>query len=250
MIWGELSEVREFEVLKLFFQDDEAIAVVHEVALVQPTGLFYDIEFVEPLGVADGKIARWTSYWDTSKGIQHSAGGDLRSRLIEAVRNGNLETAELVLKAGVNPNSFDSDSPLDALMIAAGLGDQAMVELLLSHGANPNALEKLAGTSPMHKACQRGSLAVVKALLDAGAMIDLQTATTGHTPLMEAVCNKWPDIVAHLLDRGAGLNQVTHYGFTLADHIAYAKNVNPREQDKIAEMEELVAERRRRQAGG
>lgn len=245
VIWGELSEVREFEVLKLFYQDDEAIAIVHEVALVKPTGLYYDIEFVQRLGVTNGKITRWTSYWDTSKGIV-AFRGDLRSRLIAAVRSGDLQTAELALKAGVNPNSFDESGPLDALLIAAGLGDHAMVELLLAHGASPNVVDELAGTAPLHKACQRGSLPVVKALLDAGAMIDLQTATTGHTPLMEAVWYKWPNIVAHLLDRGAGLNQVTHYGFTLADHIAYAKNVNSRDQNKIAEMEKLIAVRRRR----
>ena len=62
VIWAELSEVREFELKRIFYDGDEAVAVVHEVALIKPTGLFYDIEFIQRLGVRDGKIISWKSY--------------------------------------------------------------------------------------------------------------------------------------------------------------------------------------------
>lgn len=243
VIWGELSEVRSFELVKLFFEEDEAVAVVHEVALIKPTGLYYDIEFIQRLGIKNGKIVRWTSYWDSSKGVV-AFRGDMPARLIEAVKHGDIKNAEIVLKAGVNPDTCDSKTPLCALMIAAGLGDERLVDLLLAHGANPNILDGVAGSAPLHKACQRGSLEVVKRLVEAGAMIDLQTAATGHTPLMEAAWYKWPEIVSYLLDAGAGLNLMTHYGFTLADHINYALKVNPLHVDKIKLIEQLIAKRR------
>nr|VFJ45856.1 MAG: Ankyrin repeat [Candidatus Kentron sp. FM]VFJ49120.1 MAG: Ankyrin repeat [Candidatus Kentron sp. FM]VFK08363.1 MAG: Ankyrin repeat [Candidatus Kentron sp. FM] len=167
-----------------------------------------------------------------------------RKSLIEAVKQGNAEIVASLLAAGANPNISDNSDPLDALATAAGLGNEEIVDLLLTHKANPNTLDAVAGTAPLHKACQRGSLVVVRRLVDSGAMIDLQTAKTGHTPLMEAVWYKWPDIVAYLLDAGAGLNQVTHYGFTLTDHINYARSVNPRAQERIDRIKQLIDERR------
>ena len=68
-IWAALSEVKEFELLDLFVKGNDALAIVHEKALIKTTGKFYDIEFIQRLSVRDGHIARWKSYWDTCKGI-------------------------------------------------------------------------------------------------------------------------------------------------------------------------------------
>ncbi len=244
-IWAELSKVESFAVRGLFLAGDEALAIVHERALVKSTGLHYDIEFVQRLKVANGHIVAWTSYWDTSKGIV-AFRGDLKQRLIAAVHEGDLKTAEIVLQAGLNPDSVDGHSSLTALMLASGYGHEPMVELLLNYGANPNAVEAVGGTTALHKACQRGSLPVVRRLVESGARLDLQTATTGHSPLMEGVWYKWPEIVSYLLDQNASINLVTHYGFTLDDHIKYAKGVNPLQQELIRKIEILVAARRER----
>nr|VFK33572.1 MAG: Acetolactate synthase large subunit [Candidatus Kentron sp. MB]VFK76696.1 MAG: Acetolactate synthase large subunit [Candidatus Kentron sp. MB] len=170
--------------------------------------------------------------------------GEMSKRLIDAVKQGDFKTVEALLKDGVNPNAHNPRVPLDALATAAGLGNERIVHLLLTYGANPNTLDLLAGTSPLHNACQGGNPEVVKRLVEAGAMIDLQTATTGHTPLMDAIWFKRPEITAYLLDAGAGLNQLTHYGFTLTDHLRYEQGVNPRDQEKLERCAQLVEERR------
>lgn len=243
VIWAELSEVKDFEVRRLFVDGDEAVAVVHEVALVKPTGLHYDIEFIQRLGIENGRIVRWTSYWDTAKGIV-AFRSDMPRRLIDAIHSGDVGTVEMLLNAGVSPNTLDPQSRLDALMLAAGLGDERIVALLLEHGANPNSTDPVAGAAPLHKACQRGSLGAVRQLVKAGAFIDLQTATTGHTALMEAAWYKWPEIVSYLLDADAGLNHVTHYGFSLKDHLDYAWRVNEKDRETIEAIRQLVLDRR------
>jgi ketosteroid isomerase-like protein len=68
-VWGNLSQVEQFELLDTFIKDDEALGIVHEVALIKPTQLRYDIEFIQRIQVAGGKIVRWKSYWDTTRGL-------------------------------------------------------------------------------------------------------------------------------------------------------------------------------------
>ncbi len=243
-IWAELSQVEEFEVINIFYNSDEAMAIIHEKALIKSTGLNYDIEFVQRLKIKSDKIIAWTSYWDTSKGIV-AFRGDIKSRLPQAVKSGDQKTVEMLLNASGNPNESDPESPQSLLLVAAGKGDNKMVKILLKEGANPNILDAIAGTAPIHKACQSGNLDVVKSLVECGAFLNLQTAHTGHTPLMEAVWYKHVHIVKYLLDLKVGLNLRTHYGFTLDDHLQYALTVNPQDQEKLRKIKELVSERRK-----
>lgn len=140
-------------------------------------------------------------------------------------------------------DAADGKTGLTPLMAAAGRGDAAAVKMLLAAGADPRVLDPRAGSSALHKACQRGSLECVKLLLEAGAPGDLQTPTTGHTPLIEAIWFKQVEVAAHLIERGAGLNLVTHYGFTLHDHIAYQLKVNVRDREKFAAIQAQIEAR-------
>lgn len=115
---------------------------------------------------------------------------------------------------------------LPPLLAAAGMGRADLVSRLLAEGADPRAVDSRAGATSLHKACQRGSLECVRLLVEAGALIDAQCVSTGHTALVEAIWFKHVDVVEYLLGRGAGLGIETHYGFSLDQHIDYAKNVN------------------------
>lgn len=244
VIWGQLSQVRNFELRELVINGDEVFAVVHEVAEIKATGLCYDIEFIQRFRVSDGKIVFWKSYWDTVKGIIPFR-GDMRSRLIASASKGDLDEAMKVLPFGADPNCRDEVSGQSALMIAGGRGHLNVVEALLRHGVNPNAIDPRAGTSPLHKACQGGHLEVVKALVEAGAFIDLQATTTGHTPLMEAIWFASDAIVEYLLERNARLELKTYYGFTLDQHLQYALNVNKgANRPALPKIQEMIAQRR------
>ena len=76
-------------------------------------------------------------------------------------------------------------------------------------------------------------------------LIDAPASSTGHTPILEAIWYKRTDIVAYLAAKGAGLNVTTHYGFTLADHVAYALKANAVDHDKIKAIANAISARRK-----
>ncbi|MFD2184157.1 ankyrin repeat domain-containing protein [Rhodoplanes azumiensis] len=247
VIWGQLSQVREFELRGIVYGGDEALAIVHERATIKATGLDYDIEFIQRIRVADGRIVFWKSYWDTVQGIVPFR-GDMRTRLIDAATRGDRDEAMKVLPFGADPNTHDEASGLPVLTIAAARGHVEMVRTLIGFGADPNALDRKAGTAALHKVAQGGHAEVARLLIGAGAAIDLQATTTGHTPLVEAIWYKAVEIVALLLDHDCRLEPRTSYGFTLADHLEYAKRVSRGvgDAEKLARIEALIAARRGR----
>jgi ankyrin repeat protein len=170
------------------------------------------------------------------------------SALLTAVARGRAETVRALLAAGADPNVRQPDTGLTALMVAAGRGHGDIVTALLTAGADALTADPGAGATALHKACQGGSLAAVKALVDAGAFVDAVAPTTGHTPLMDALWFKHPDIVGYLLDQQAGIGLSTHYGFTMAEHLAYELKVNAIGGERLRAAHEHVTERQRRDA--
>ena len=244
-IWAKLSQVLDFQLVDILIKDDQALAIIHEKAVIKATGLNYDIEFIQRIRVANNQIVFWKSYWDTAQGIV-AFRGDMKARLIAAAKAAKLEEADLVLPFGANPNTVEDASGLSVLMIAAGRGHTDLVQKLLTHGADPNLLDARAGGTALHKACQGGHLESVKALVEAGAHLDVQATGTGHTPVVEAIWFTSDVIVEYLLAKGARIERTTFYGFTIDDHIAYAKKVNAGKAALAAldRIDQLVKKRR------
>ncbi|MFL9823593.1 ankyrin repeat domain-containing protein [Rhodoplanes sp. SY1] len=177
------------------------------------------------------------------------APSDVAARdLVAAVRSGTLAAVVVALGAGADPNGIDPTSGLTPLMLAAGLGDADKAAALLAAGALTDALDRKAGTAALHKACQGAHTAVARMLIEAGASVDLQATSTGHTPLFEAIWFKADEIVALLLGRDCRLTPTSYYGFTLTDHLAYAKTVSQGAGDAeaLARIEALIAQRQAR----
>jgi ankyrin repeat protein len=161
-------------------------------------------------------------------------------KLYYAIRNGNLEELNRLLKKG------DGEYPLKYMVcIASHYGQDKVVELLLDKGfpideakvpgdtplfiASMNGHSTLAimlikrgadvnvvgsnGGSPLHAAIQNGMIDLVRALLNNGA--DVNKATTdGATPLIGAVERNNIDIVRELLGHGVDVNKATTDGET------------------------------------
>ena len=136
--------------------------------------------------------------------------------LLFAARQGDLESARILLAAGANVNDL---APLgtSALVIAAHGGHRPLAEFLLDKGANPNAME--AGYGALHIAVQRGDAELVKALLAHGANpnafitrgsparrvssdVQLTASTVGATPVWLAASLGRADIVRLLAAKG------------------------------------------------
>jgi len=86
--------------------------------------------------------------------------------LIKACREGNINQAKLLLKAGADPNQFNryEDTPLHE---ASSNDYLEIVELLLKSGADPNRTDNN-GDTPLIWAMCVGCLEIVELLLKAG----------------------------------------------------------------------------------
>ena len=131
-----------------------------------------------------------------------SAQPDLR--LIQAVRNQDVELTRELVEQGVDVNTPQGDGTT-ALHWAAHRDDRATADLLIRAGANVNAANDL-GATPLQVTCQNRSGPMVRLLLAAEADANAELLN-GETVLM--ICAQTGDTssVEALLDDGARVNQ-------------------------------------------
>ncbi|CAH1165751.1 unnamed protein product [Phyllotreta striolata] len=145
------------------------------------------------------------------------SGADAESRLLEAAKAGDAETAERLLGAGghiVNCRDLDGrhSTPLH---FAAGYNRVAVVELLLRHGADVHAKDK-GGLVPLHNACSYGHYEVTELLVKHGASVNVADLWK-FTPLHEAAAKGKYEIVKLLLKHGADPSKKNRDGATPLD---------------------------------
>jgi ankyrin repeat protein len=226
-------------ILGVLAEGNVGYAVVYTKLMHRRTRVVWEHEMAHRLVLDDaGQISHWHVYFDSS-GEVAAFSADLGEQLMAAVQDGDDDRVRTLLEHGANPSFRDASTGLTALHMAAGRGDTVVVRLLLEAGADVFTVDSRGGATPLHKAVQGGNLDTVRLLVDAGAFIDAPTSTTGHTPLTEAFWYKWPDIVGYLLDRNASLNLVTHYGFSMREHVDYALGVNQIGGDSLRAADEL-----------
>lgn len=97
--------------------------------------------------------------------------------LLFVARNGDVETARVLVNAGANVQDIDA-SGTSVLVLAAHSGHGELGIFLLERGADPNAAE--AGYTALHAAVLRSEVELVVALLDHGA--DINTRIEHGTP--------------------------------------------------------------------
>jgi ankyrin repeat protein len=173
---------------------------------------------------------------------------------VEAVRAGNEEAVNQLLKAGANPDQMDGiSSPV--LIIAASRGFYDIVKLLLKKRANPNLMNRVGQTAlcraayfghesiakllvshraginkagphyrmtPLHAAAKSGQSAIGKWLIENGARVDAQEGISGYTPLMIATSYGRQDMVKVLIKARANPHIKGFDGAALPDLINYA----------------------------
>jgi ankyrin len=98
--------------------------------------------------------------------------------LLFAARQGDVESAKLLLAAGASPHEAAADG-MSALVLASYSGHGNVATLLLSKDANPNAAD--AGYAALHTAVLRGDVELVKMLLMYGANPNIRI--TKGTPI-------------------------------------------------------------------
>ena len=120
--------------------------------------------------------------------------------LLQHAEQGNNEAVELLLKAGLSPNSKLSGG-WTPLMSAATHGHIEVVDVLLEGGADAN-IKGIDNKTALTAAAWNGHTDVVKKLLANGARIN-ERSTDGWTALMYAAWNGHRPVVEVLLRAGA-----------------------------------------------
>jgi len=137
---------------------------------------------------------------------------ELRRRMFEAAKSGDMAKMEQFFSSGAGVNSRDqnNDTPL---IVSARHGRPAIVKLLLSKkGVDPEPTNHSRCT-PLVAACERGHTEVVKLLLEAGANVNFKSAD-GFTPLAIAGREGHAETAKLLLDKGADIKARTDNGKT------------------------------------
>src|SRR4030095_2008680 len=87
-------------------------------------------------------------------------------------------------------------------------GNAAMLDVLLRAGVDPNSANP-GGETALMTATRTGSVDAVRLLLDRGAKVNAKEGTRGQTALMWAVLENHPDVARLLIEKGADVNAQT-----------------------------------------
>ncbi len=133
-----------------------------------------------------------------------SAEADGMTALHWAVRGDDLDTVQLLIKAGANVSAANRYG-ITPLSLAATNGNPSVTRALLKAGANPNAAGP-DGETILMTAARAGNADVVNALLDRGVNVNAAEAWQGQTALMWAAAENHGAAIKALAARGADLN--------------------------------------------
>ena len=131
--------------------------------------------------------------------------------LIDACYEGDIESVEMFLAAGVDINAKDREG-VSALSYASDRGHLDIVRKLLAHDADVNAKSDI-GSTPLMNASYMGHVAIVRILVASGADVNAQS-NGGTTALMNATAQGYKEIVEILLAHDADVNECENCGLT------------------------------------
>ena len=167
----------------------------------------------------------------------NSAAGDGMTALHWAAERRDVGLAEMLLEAGAQVDAKVRIGAYTPLHMAAGSGSGAMVRLLLAAGADPMASTSNGGTTPLHLAAAGGNPTAVKALLDHGAEVNARERAWDQTPLVFAAANNRVEAINVLLARGADPSLSTQ-AIDVPERAARDRAANTRLNEILAEYKE------------
>src|SRR6202163_3381697 len=127
-----------------------------------------------------------------------------------AVRLDDLDTADLLIRAGANVSAANR-AGATPMQLAALNGNAAMVEKLIKAGADSNVPLTPYGDTALMMASRTGKTDAIKVLLDGGAKVNTKEIWGGTTALMWAVSERHAAAVKTLIDHGADVNARSNF---------------------------------------
>lgn len=138
-------------------------------------------------------------------------GNSMRMKLIQAVKENDVETVDLLLEEGINL-SYQDEQGKSALMHASILGRTNFVKKLIYRKAPLNQMD-FYGDTALILALHHKQKEIASLLLEAGADVN-HINQNGYTPLMFAVETNEPALVQQLLQRKADVNKKAECDYT------------------------------------
>src|SRR5882672_6374405 len=136
------------------------------------------------------------------------------SDLADAAMKGNKAAVRSLLQKKADVNAAQTDGTT-ALHWAVRLDDLETVDLLIRAGANVSTATR-AGATPLSLAAINGNPAIIEKLVKAGANPNTPLTKYGDTLLMMAARTGNPAAIKTLLDNGAQINAMETWGGTTA----------------------------------
>jgi len=127
-----------------------------------------------------------------------------------AAQNDDLETADLLIKAGAKVMVANQAGAMP-LMLASVNGSAAMIEKLAGAGADVNAPMTRSGDTALMIASRTGKVDAVRVLLNHGAQVNTKENWGGTTALMWAVSERHSGVAKLLIERGADVNVKSNF---------------------------------------
>ena len=134
--------------------------------------------------------------------------GDGMTALHWAARQGDAETAKMLIHAGANIRATTRLGGYTPLLFASQAGDAATIDALLAAGADPKGATG-AGTTALMLAAASGKTAAVKTLLARGADVQAKEPVRNETALMFATAHNRVEAMKMLIDAGADVKGAT-----------------------------------------
>ena len=159
---------------------------------------------------AKSRMKSLTLFLALQAALVQGQGNNAAEMLIKASMLGELDRAETLISAGVDPNT-STETGRTPLYYAALYSRNEIAAMLLAHGADPNtrAKSKTSGSefpeTPLQVAASKGNLQMALMLTQAGAQVNAK-AETGRTPLQFAVVAGHLDMTRYLVAKGAVVN--------------------------------------------
>ncbi len=154
-----------------------------------------------------------------------------------AVRADDMDTTDLLIRAGANVSAANHDGATP-LLLATINGDPNMIEKLIKAGADPNLPITKDGDTALMMSARTGKVDAVKALLEHGAKVNAVENWGGTTALMWAASEGHPDVAKLLIDAGADVNARSK--FVGADHGRGFEGTTPSEAKPGQAAEEFA----------
>jgi len=169
-----------------------------------------DVDATDAAGFTPADYALFRKHTDVFRTLRKRGADTLdghglagRTALIGAVRKGDADTVDLLVRAGM-PVDLQNAKEVTPLLMAARRGHRTVARLLIEAGARPNRTDTLDRHALMH-ACDQGHTDLARLLIERGADVH-HARSKGITPLFLSVKEQHLDCVKLLLRAGADPN--------------------------------------------